>query len=142
MRDITFIKMELGRDMKTKKTNFLKEIEYTEFLCDMVYVKDKSLLDKKLYSDDTFEISEAKTDLLSNHKKFPPSIRKAVFNKEIGKGIIIGQKVKKEGHYSPTVGGSSVWGYEDYEPAYLAVTKTIKLWVVATDMNRTILVEK
>jgi len=123
-----------------KNNNFLKEIEYTEFLCDMVYVKDKPLLDKKLYSDDTFEVSAAKTDLLSNHKKFLPSIRKAVFYKETGKGIIIGQKVKKEGHYYPTVSRS--YPEDDYEPAYLAVTKTIKLWVVATDMNRTILVEK
>jgi hypothetical protein len=33
-------------------------------------------------------------------------------------------------------------GYEDYEPAFLDVKNTIRLWIVATNMNRTILVEK
>jgi hypothetical protein len=125
-----------------KKENFLQEIEFDEYLSEMVYIMDKSLIDKKLYTDNEFELSVAVEDTFTKGRRFLPSIRKAIFHKEHGKGVIIGQCVKKEGYYSPQISGSMYSGYEDYEPAFLDVKNTIRLWIVATNMNRTILVEK
>ena len=122
-----------------KESNFLKEIEYNEYLSDMVYLVDKKLIDEKIHFPNTYQVVEGHYDL-GDTLKWPSCIRKGVFVEEKGKGVIIGQCSRREGIYHPYI-PAGTWG-EDYEPAWLEVKRTLKLWVVATKMNRTVLVEK
>jgi len=132
-----------------KKNTFGDKIEYEEVFVDVVYIKNKELKDVKLYDTDEFDISEpieskksaVSLSLLPDRKKYKSSIRKIIFSKQKGDGIIIGQGSKREGEYHPACGGGPPY-YDDYEQAWLDVTKTYTFWIVANKMNQTILVPK
>jgi len=131
------------------KTKFGDIIKYDDRFYDVIYINNKELIDSKLYNTDKFDKTEpikpltekGKLGLLSDKKKYPPSIRKIIFYKESGEGIVIGQRSKREGKYHPACGGGPPY-YDDYEQAWLDVTKSYTFWVVTTEMNRTILVPK
>jgi hypothetical protein len=65
--------------------------------------------------------------------KYPTSLRKIIYKKIEDAGVIIGQTTRYEGIYYPG----------DYEePSYIQRTITCCFWIVATGMNKTVLVPK
>lgn len=122
---------------------FGRKITFNESFSHVVYIDRKSeLVDKRLY--DQMEIDEVNViKSADGDKRFVSSYRKAVTAQhEIMEGIIIGQTKKLEGLYSPGYKGTWYDGYHEPEHAYLDVKKTIRYWVVAVGMNKTMLVEK
>lgn len=117
-------------------------IDFEEILHDIGYIKEKLLLNIKLYTGMDFTIAEPVKNIISDTNYFPSSCRKLIFHKQKGSGIVIGSKIKKEGLYHPQTGGGFGDNYEDYEQAWLEVTNTKGFWVVATRMNETVLVPK
>lgn len=130
-----------------KSTNkFGKKIKYQEILSRVAYISLKSeLIDQKLYESMEFPEVEVKTkpSLEGPRKQYPYSYRKLVFDEELGEGIIIGQTKRMEGQYNPSIGSSfNGDGMSEAEAAYLEVKNTYAFWVVATEMNRTVLIPK
>jgi len=124
-----------------RKNRFGETIEFTEVFSEVAYIAEKQLENSKLYDTDKFTIVEPK-DLVANpgFMYFPTAIRKVVFKRQTGSGIIIGQTKKSEGRYVPQSGGS--FPDSDPEPAYLDVKWTYTFWEVAVGMNKKVLVPK
>lgn len=131
--------------MGSKRKNMFGEtIEFTEIFSRVIYVdrNDHLITSSKLYEDGReFPIVEPVHRDLRTY--FPAAYRKVVFQRMNGSGIIIGQTKKSEGMYHP---GSSPTGYfadpTDFEQAYVDYKWTYTFWVVATDLNKTVLVLK
>ena len=124
------------------KNQFGKRISYKEILSRVVYIENKSeCIDIKLTEDSKFQEVVAVNDNWNERTKWPQAYRKLVFDEEYGEGIIIGQTKRSEGKYYPSHPASPP-DYDDAEPAVLEIKKTYTFWVVATEMNRTILVPK
>ncbi len=119
---------------------FGEVIDFDEILHDIGYIKEKELVDTKLYTGMDFTIVEIIDKGDTSYK--PSAYRKFIFHKQCGSGIVIGSKIKKEGLYHPQTGCSFTNNYEDYEQAYLEVTNTQGFWVIATRMNETLLIPK
>lgn len=103
---------------------------------------EKQLENSKLYDTDQFTIVEAKSSISHpGFMYFPAALRKVIFKRQTGSGIIIGQTKKSEGRYVPGTGVGSYMD-SDPEPAYLEISNTYTFWVVATDMNKKVLVPK
>lgn len=117
---------------------------FDEIFAEAAYISNADLKDVKLYTSDKYDIVEPKISAREGYfqKVFPSAYRKLIFKKQYGTGIIIGQTKKSEGKYYP----GSIPGYfgdpGDYEQAYTAVETTYTFWVVATGMNKTVLVPK
>lgn len=116
-------------------------IMFDEVFLTVEYINDFDLIDTKLYDTDTFKVSEPKRNILHDCNIYPRSVRKLIFSKKNGNGIVIGEKVLREGFYNPGC-RSSGFNYEDYEQAYLEVSRQYSFWVVATSMNTTTLIPK
>lgn len=130
--------------MKAKKIKFGDIINFTEVYDSAVYldIHDSKNFDLKLYT--TNEFIESNTIQKANGTElYKRSYRKIIFRKEIGQGIVIGQTKKLEGLYIPQTGGT-VYSYypTEYEPAYLDNKLTYTFWIVAVDLNKTVLVPK
>lgn len=128
---------------------FGDRIEFNEVFHDVVYIKEKELEKIKLYdtdeSDFTIVPHEERKDLLSRetYLVFRRALRKVLFRREHGEGIIIGQTKRMEGYYEP---GYQPTGFfddpTDYEAPYLGITHVYPMWIVATAMNKTVMVPK
>ena len=118
----------------TNKIVFLNKILYTEILHAVIYLKDLTKIDDKLYTP----VPDSIETIFNFHVK---SLRKIVFTKQNGEGIIIGQTRRNEGIYNPNDPGSPPY-YDDEAPPYLKTTKRYPFWVVAIGMNKTVLVPK
>ena len=124
---------------KTAQSQFGKLIFFNCIFSHVAYIKETELKDTKLYVEDKFSIVQPKSSV-SGHIYFPPALRKVIFKTKNGNGIIIGQTYKREGFYNPRTGGGL--STMDHEPAYLKHTKTYSFWIVATDLNKTVLILK
>ena len=133
-----------------KKVKFGDLIKFDEIFYDVVYIKNDDLETVKLYEHDEFNIMETtvrklsksgELGILEKKKHYPSSLRKIIFLKQNGEGVVIGQKTKKEGFYSPGSSPSAPH-WDDHEQSWLTVTKTYTFWIVAVGMNQTKLVPK
>ena len=132
-----------------KKIKFGDKIEFTEKFCNVVYINNKEYYDTKLYDSvdyDKLNIKRPITDiirsgLLQEKVKYSSGYRKLIFTKESGSGIVVGQKIMKEGYYWPGSGPSAPY-YDDSEPPSFDVKWTYTFWEVAIGMNQKILVPK
>lgn len=115
--------------MKKASELFGITVAFVEILHHMEYANEK--IQDKLYVD-TFDKSKI--------SGFSRSWKKAIFERKEGAGILIGQTYRDEGIYYPPCGGHE-YG-EDNEPGALAISKRIPFWVVATGVNKTVLVPK
>lgn len=127
----------------TMKPKFGDRIEFTEIFHDVVYIAEKDLKYRKIYDgEEIFTVVPQKESFSRpGEYYFPAALRKVIFKRSTGSGIIVGQKNKREGFYHPGCSGSGM-DFDDYEPAYLEVTGTYTFWVVATGLNQTVLVPK
>ena len=124
--------------MKTKN-NFGKEIEFNERFHSVIYIKNKELLQTKLY----IPVIADNADYFPNKNiPFTKCVRKLTFNMESGKGIIIGQTTKHEGEYFPKTLSGTYFYDDGFEQAYLKITKVYSFWKVATKMNEILLIPK
>ena len=117
-----------------KKFLFGETITYNEVFSHVEYIDELHLTEEKLYDDSVFTPTSPR-GRLSGGRRYYHCFRKLIFKHESGNGIVIGECSKKEGEYFP---GDPA----DYEMPYLAPTKTYSFWIVATDMNRQILIQK
>jgi hypothetical protein len=119
--------------------NFGKTIEFNERFHAVIYIKNKELIQTKLYLPVTVDDAD-----YFPHKNIPFSkcIRKLTFNMESGKGIIIGQTTKHEGEYFPAIGRDHYFEDDESEQAYLKISKVYSFWKVATKMNEILLIPK
>jgi len=124
------------------KSKFGDRIEFTEIFHDVVYIAEEDFKYRKIYDgEEIFTIVPQKESVSRpGELYFPPALRKVIFKRKAGSGIIIGQKNKREGFYNP--GGRPMRYPDDYEPPYLDITGTYTFWVVATGLNQTVLVPK
>lgn len=125
-----------------RKNRFGETVKFTEIFSDVAYIAEKQLENSKLYDSDQFTIVEAKPSISHpGFMYFPTALRKVIFKRQTGSGIIIGQTKRSEGRYVPGTGVGSYMD-SDPEPAYLEISNTYTFWVVATDMNKKVLVPK
>ena len=135
---------------KKAKELFGKYISFGVVFSGIVYVSDepKDFSRKLFEGDDYKEVLPVERDpagfRIPGETMLPRSMRKVVFQKTPGEGIIIGQTSKHEGLYDPGYRPSSHYGSEpgDAEQASLERKKTYTFWVVATGINTTVLAEK
>ena len=122
---------------------FGEKIKYHEILHSIIYVKligsKDEIFSKKLYINFIDEIELAEVKYSIDKTRYPSSIRKIVFEKIDGEGIVIGQTRRNEGSYIPGYYDSREM---DGEQASLVISKTYTFWVVAIGMNKTVLVPK
>jgi len=126
-----------------RKIKFGDTIEFDEIFSHVLYIKDKNLYDVKLIDVNESDINvnkPIKDGLLHKKEKYPAGYRKIIFSKYIGNGIVIGQTMKKEGHYWPGYGPSAPdW---DAEPPSFDTKKVYSFWIVAIGLNQKVLVPK
>lgn len=123
---------------KAKKIKFGDIIKFTEVYDSTIYldIHDSKNFDLTLYT--TNEFIESNTIQKANGTElYKRSYRKIIFRKEIG------QTKKLEEFYILQAGGT-VYSYypTEYEPAYLENKLTYTFWIVAVDLNKTVLVPK
>jgi len=125
------------------KVKFGDRIDFTEVFHDVVYIAEKDLKHRKIYDgEEIFTIVPEKESFSRpGEYYFPPALRKVIFKRQVGSGIVIGQKNKREGFYHPG-GHGGMMHPDDYDPPYLEITGTYTFWVVATGLNETVLVPK
>ena len=121
----------MSRKKASAKEVFGKRVKFDTVFNNVVYVVDEpSDFSRKLFRDQDFSVAVS----TGEHNGRPPrSSRKVVFDKQSGEGIIRGQTSKHEGKYDP---GSEL------EKPTLVRMKTHTFWVVASGINKTVLVEK
>jgi len=127
-----------------KKIKFGDTIVFDEVFSDVIYItpKNAELYNVKLYEGKFTLVKSKQIDGLWHEKvKYPAGYRKLIFGELNGSGIVIGQTMKKEGIYWPGH-GSSAPDWDDAEPPMFDTKKTYTFWVVATNMNHTVLVPK
>lgn len=124
-----------------RKNRFGETIEFSEILADVVYVSklDYVAINTKLYVGHNVPSEKSVKKHILDKPYFPSAYRKMVFERKTGSGIIIGQTKRVEGVYAP--------GYYDIvsgdgEPPYLDPRRVYTFWVVATSMNKKVLVPK
>jgi len=124
-----------------KKNKFGESISFTEVFSHAVYIAEQNLTHKKIYFNETpYTIVEGRYNEITGNTWFPKALRKLIFNRQIGEGIIIGQTKRSEGIYES--GSRHQIGEYEYETPYLKPTHTYTFWVVAIDLNKTVLVPK
>jgi hypothetical protein len=130
------------KEQKQEPTvKFGDRIDFFETFKEVVYINEYDLVDSKLYSGDSYTIVPEKASIARPGEiYFPPALRKLIFQRGLGSGIVIGQKRMHEGFYNP--GGRPMRYPDDYESPYLEITKVYSMWVVAVGMNKTVLVPK
>lgn len=127
-----------------KKIKFGDTIEFDEIFSHVLYIKDENLFDVKLIDVNESDVNVTipyKDGLLHKKDKYPAGYRKIVFSKHNGQGIIIGQTMKKEGHYWPGYGPSAP-DWDDAESPSFDTKKVYTFWIVAIGMNQKVLVPK
>lgn len=96
-------------------------VAFDEILQCIKYTKERT--DGKKYVEDI----DILTNSVCNH------YRKCFHSRKHGTGILIGQTYRDEGQY---------WSGDTDSPGYLTISKRIPFWVVATGVNKTVLVPK
>lgn len=133
-----------------KKIKFGDTIEFDEIFSHVLYIKDKNLYDVKLIdvNESDIDVTHSRSEMLFNDdgllkkkEKYPAGYRKLIFSKYVGKGIIIGQTMKKEGYYWPGY-GSSAPDWDDAEAPSFDIKKVYTFWIVAIGLNQKVLVPK
>jgi hypothetical protein len=117
-----------------QQNNFSKIIQFTEILDSVIYTLEKT--DEKLY------IPTQVKDITWSADAFKKCYRKLLFKMNPGEGIIVGQTKRQEGMYIPKGGGARANDYEDYEAAYLKISKVYAFWIAYTSMNKQVLIPK
>lgn len=126
-----------------KKIEFGDRIEFTEVFHRIVYIVEKDLNYRKIYDkkESFTEVPQKESFMRPGKYYYPAALRKVIFKRKTGSGIVIGQKNKREGFYRPGCLPSGP-DFDSYEPPYLEITGTYTFWVVATSLNETVLVPK
>lgn len=123
-----------------KKNKFGESISFTEVFSHVVYIAERNLIHTKIYFNETpYTIVEGQYNEDTGNTRFPSALRKLIFNRQIGEGIIIGQTKRTEGTY---LAESRQISECEYEAPYLTPTHTYTFWVVAIGLNKTVLVPK
>jgi hypothetical protein len=136
-----------------KKTKFGNVIKYKEVFDQVMYIDQMHLVKEKLYDNEKYytKTDPYRSDPQNLHNlssksekpKYYHSLRKIIFRREEGEGIIIGQTIKKEGEYTPGYKGG--WNGDcvtEDEPPYIDFTRVYSFWIVATGINQQVLVPK
>jgi hypothetical protein len=138
---------------KKAKEVFGKHASFGVVFSGIVYVSDEPAdFSRKLFEGDEYKevlpVAQDRVNRLFPEKPYlPKSMRKVIFQRTPGEGIIIGQTSKHEGLYDPGVPGvkHNSWdsdGDSSAEQASLSRKKTYTFWIVATGINTTVLAEK